>query len=51
MAAVSLGADEDNLDGHILFMVQSWISINQITVTAGLKKNALVKTWSYFWQW
>lgn len=50
MTSVSLGADEDNLDGHIFFMVQNWISINQITVTAGLKKRALVKTKRYFWQ-
>lgn len=56
MASVSwfppLGADDGSLDGHIFFMVQSWISINQVTnsVTAGLKKSELVKTSNYFWQ-
>lgn len=40
-----LGADNGSLDGHIFFMVQSWISINQITnsVTAGL--NIFGKVW------
>lgn len=56
MASVSqflpLGADDGNLDDHIFFMTQSWISINQITnsVTAGLKKCELVKASNYFWQ-
>lgn len=47
-----LGAEDGSLDGHIFFMVQSWISINQITnsVTAGLKKSEPVKTSNYFWQ-
>lgn len=47
-----LGADDGGLGGHIFFMVQSWISINQITnsVTVRLKKSELVKISNCFWQ-
>lgn len=48
---LSLGADDGGLGGHIFFIVQSWISINQITNSVTVRlKSELVKISNCFWQ-